>query len=487
MILSLDGAGPLYAQVFRALRESIVQGRLAAGERLPSSRALARDAALSRNTILQAYERLIEEGYAVAREGAGTFVVDEPPDAGGFDRNASPADPVRAARPARLSSQAERLLAAWGPHRPSWRFERPRLRYDFRYGEPRYEDFPLPTWSRLLEASARSISRDDLGYGDPAGDARLRAALASYLTRSRGVQCEPDDVLVVHGTQQAIDLAARVLVDPGQCVAIEEPGYRGFQIAFDTVGAEIRPAAVDAQGLDVDALGSDVSLVCLTPSHQFPTGAVLPMERRLRLLEWAERVDAYLLEDDYDSEYNFEGPPVESLQGLDRTGRVIYTGTLSKVMFPSLRIGFVVPPRELLPAFRAAKVMADTGGSGIEQRAMAAFIEEGHFDAHLRRSRTRNARRREVLLETLRETLGDRVRITGANAGLHVMLWLRDRTRDEVPAIRRRAREHEVGVYPADPTFLQPPDDAVILLGYGALDDDSIREGIRRLAVVLDE
>lgn len=492
MILALDDAGPLYTQVFRALRRSILDGRLGVGERLPSSRALARDVNLSRNTVLQAYEMLVDEGYAVTRGGAGTFVASELPEdraaIRGDERAAEPAS-MRPSRPARLSDQASRLLGVWGNSRASWRMKRPRVRYDFRYGEPRYEDFPLPTWSRLLEASARSISRDDLGYGDGAGHPRLRIALAKYLVRSRGVTCDPDDIIVVYGTQQAIDLVARVVVDPGRRVAIEEPGYLGIHIALEAAGAEIVPIPVDAQGLDVDALAREreISLVCLTPSHQFPTGVVMPAGRRLRLLEWADRVDAYVLEDDYDSEFNFEGSPVPSLQGLDRTGCVIHAGTLSKVMFPALRLGFIVPPRELYPALLAAKVMADAGCSGIEQRAMAAFIEEGHFDAHLRRSRTHASRKREVMLAALHESFGDRVHVTGANAGLHVMLWLLDRPGTDELEICRRAREVDVGVYPARNAFMRPPDEAVLLLGYGALDEDSIREGVRRLATVLDD
>lgn len=491
MILRLDDDGPLYAQVFRALRGSILEGEMTAGQRLPSSRELARDANLSRNTVLQAYELLVEEGYAVTRSGAGTWVADDLPEAEtrmGAGRPRAAESPDASLRQAKLSGHATRLLDAWGRNRASWRFDRPRLRYDFRYGEPRYEDFPLATWSRLLEASARSISRDDLGYGDGAGHPRLRSALAGYVTRSRGVACEPDDVIVVYGTQQAIDLVTRVVVDAGDRVAVEEPGHRSFTIALEAVGAERVPIPVDEHGLDVEALSSeaDVSLVCLTPSHQFPTGGVMPVERRLRLLDWADRADAYVLEDDYDSEFNFEGRPVESLQGLDHAGRVIYTGTLSKVMFPALRLGFIVPPRELAPAILASKVMADAGCSGIEQRAAAAFIEEGHFDSHLRRSRTRNARKREVLLEALRDELGDRVRVTGAHAGLHVMLWLSGRPAADAQDLCRRARAVDVGIYPAKTFFMQPPDEAVLLLGYGALDEESIREGVRRFASLLD-
>jgi GntR family transcriptional regulator/MocR family aminotransferase len=492
LLLRLDGEGSLYRQAFRALRAAIRDGQLAAGARLPSTRSLAQDAKLSRNTVLQAYEDLVSEGYAVSRGGAGTFVASQLPDAHVSARSLAIADTPMprepGAREAPLSKSATRALDYWGSSLVSWRFERPRLRFDFRYGEPAFDDFPLATWSRLLDASARSISRDDLGYGDPAGDPDLRRALARYLGRARGVDCDADQIIVVYGTQQAIDLSIRVLVDPGTRVAVEEPGYRGFHLALAAAGAERVPITVDDQGLDVAALEgeSDVALVCTTPSHQFPTGVVMPVERRLQLLEWANRSGSYLLEDDYDSEFRFDGPPIECLQGLDHAGRVIYSGTLSKVMFPSLRLGYLVPPRELRPAILAAKVMSDAGCGGIEQRAMAAFIDQGHFDTHLRRTRTRAARKREVMLESLARHFGDRVRVTGANAGLHVMLRLAEQPAARVGAICRQARERDVGVYPARSFFMRPPDEAVLLLGYGALDEGAIREGVKRLAAVID-
>ena len=233
--------------------------------------------------------------------------------------------------------------------------------------------------------------------------------------------------MLVHGSQQAIDLAARVLVDPGTRVAVEEPGYRGFHTALRTAGAELLPIPVDGEGMSVKVLDGEphVRLACVTPSHQFPTGVVMPEARRHVLLDWAAQCGAYLLEDDYDSEFRFDGPPLPCLQGLDAAGRVIYAGTFSKMMFPALRLGFVVAPEELRPPLLAAKVMTDAGNAGIEQRAMSSFIQGGHFERHLRRARTRTARRRAVLLDTLRESLGDRVRVTGENAGLHVVLWLR--------------------------------------------------------------
>ena len=387
----------------------------------------------------------------------------------------------------KLSGFGRRTEALANSREVSWRFERPRLRFDFRYGEPAYDEFPLTTWRRLVEERSRRLSSADMGYGDPRGDPELRAALAQYLNRARGVTCTEDEILLVYGSQQAIDLTVRVLVDPGARVGIEEPGYPGLQSALMLAGAECVPIPVDEQGLSIDALRreSGLVLVGVTPSHQFPTGGVMSVERRLQLLEWAAACDATLLEDDYDSEFFFDGPPLECLQGLDHSDCVIYSGTFSKVMFPALRLGYLVVPAALQQVFLAAKVIGDTGCTGIEPRAMADFIREGHFETHLRKARTRTAKRRTALLEAIDEHLPGRGRVTGANAGLHVVLWLDEEPAEAVPSICAAAARRDVGVYSAGSFYLDPPAQACLLLGYGALDEGAIREGIGRLAVCI--
>jgi GntR family transcriptional regulator/MocR family aminotransferase len=438
--------------------------------------------------VLQAYAQLVEEGYAVGRHGSGTYVAAELPDELASVASADTGADARrrssgVGAAARLSAYARRVRehTAGGV---SWRLGRDGLPYDFRYGDPAFSDFPHATWCRVLARRARAATPRDLGYGAPGGAPALREALAEYLARSRGVACRPEQVVVVYGSQQAIDLVARVLVDPGTPVALEDPHYTGFRLALGAAGADVHAIPVDARGLPVEELAAlpDVRLVCVTPSHQFPTGSILPLSRRLELLAWAERTDALVLEDDYDSEYRFDGRPVESLQGLDRSGRVLYAGTVSKVMFPALRVGYLVVPEAWVEPFLAVKALADTGSATLEQLALADFIREGFFERHLRRSRTRNAARRAAMLSAVAEFFGDEAVVSGANAGLHVVLWLPDVPARRVPEIRRRAREAGVGAYPVAGFYARPPRRAGLMLGYASLEEDAIREGVRRLA-----
>jgi GntR family transcriptional regulator/MocR family aminotransferase len=477
--LSLDGDGPVHRQLYRALRRAILDGALPSGARLPSSRALTRDLGLSRTPVLLAYEQLLAEGYASGRRGSGTYVAGT---LGGapVQRTALPDVLV----PARLSRFGRRALES-ARALPAWRLRDALLPYDFRYGRPAYGDFPHETWRRVLARCARRVSARALDYGPPEGLLALREAIADYASRARAVRCTADDVIVVNGSQQALDLAARVLADPGDPVVLEEPHYAGARRVFEALGVRLRSVPVDADGLRVERLPRAARVAYVTPSHQFPTGAVLPVPRRLALLGWAERVGAYIVEDDYDSEYRYAARPVESLQGLDRGGRVLYVGTFSKVLFPSLRLGYLVVPPPLRRAFRAAKGLADTGSPTLEQAALAAFIRDGHFARHVSRSRARSAARRAALLEAVRAHLGDRADVRGADAGLHVLLWLREVGPDRVPAIVRDAEAAGVGVYPVTPHCLVPPRDAGLVLGYAALTEDAIREGIRRLAQVI--
>jgi len=480
-LVVLDGDGPLHRQVYRALRGAILDGSLAPGARLPSTRALMRDLGLSRTPVVLAYEQLLAEGYATARTGSGTYV------AGSLAGGAAPpraAEPPRIPPMPRLSRYGSRAMES-ARGLPSWRLRDVPLPYDFRYGRPAYGDFPHEAWRRVLARCARRASLRALDYGSPEGFAPLREAIAGYASRARGVRCGPDDVVVVNGSQQALDLTARVLIDPGDAVVLEEPHYAGARRVFEAVGARLRSVAVDADGLRVEELPRAARLAYVTPSHQFPTGAVLPVPRRLALLAWAERAGTFLIEDDYDSEYRYAGPPVESLQGLDRAARVLYVGTFSKVLFPALRLGYVVVPHALRRAFRAAKGLCDTGTSTLEQAALAEFIREGYFARHVSRSRLRSAGRRSALLEAVRDHLGTGAEVSGADAGLHVLLWLRGVPASQLPAIVRAAEGVGVGVYPVTPHCRESPRDAGFVLGYASLTEQSIREGIRRLARVI--
>jgi GntR family transcriptional regulator/MocR family aminotransferase len=482
MVLRLDQRGPLYRQIYRALRDQILKGMRAAGTPVPPSRLLAAELGCSRNVVTLAYDQLLAEGYLQSRRGSGTFVASALTRQRPVEREVP-----RRSRAKHLSAFSERLLAETDRQRIAWQRGAQVPPYDFWYGRPPLTDFPHDTWCRLLGRAARQATLRRLDYGSPAGATELREAIAAYLQRARGVVCDADQVIVVNGFQQALDLTARVLLNPGDRVVVEEPHYRPARVAFQAVGAEIRGVPVDADGLSVADLPHDnTRLLYVTPSHQFPTGAVLPLPRRLDLLAWARRRDAYVLEDDYNGEYRYSGRAVETLRGLDEHERVLYAGTFSKAMFPALRVGYLVPPPALVQPFVMAKALADAGGPTVVQLALAEFIQGGHFERHVRRARARNALRRGVMIESIGHHLGDRVEIIGANAGLHVMLRLPDVPMRKVRELRHRAEEQGVGVYSAAPFYLEPPANGALLLGYASLPETEIREGIRRLGRVLD-
>jgi GntR family transcriptional regulator/MocR family aminotransferase len=322
-------------------------------------------------------------------------------------------------------------------------------------------------------------------YGAPEGSPRLREVITGYLQRARGVQCDPDQVLIVNGSQQALDLIARTLIDPDDVVVIENPNYLGAREVFLAAGARLVPGLVDAEGLNIDRLpplARRARLIYVTPSHQFPTGAVMPLARRLALLAWTAAHGSYVIEDDYDSEYRYEGRPIEAMQSLDRNGRVIYVGTLSKILFPALRLGYLVLPKPLVDVFRTVKHLSDRHTASLQQDVVTEFVAQGHFERHLRRTRKRNAQRRVALLRVLAREFGDTISVQGANAGLHVLAWFRNRAPEDAEEIVARAEQAGVGVYPVTPYYLDRPPAAGLVLGYAALNANEIDAGITLLA-----
>jgi GntR family transcriptional regulator/MocR family aminotransferase len=302
------------------------------------------------------------------------------------------------------------------------------------------------------------------------------------------VDAKPERIVIVNGTQQALDLVCRVLLNPGDRVLIEEPHYTGARCAFLAAGSELVASLVDENGIRIPKatrMKRGVRLAYVTPSHQFPTGVVLPLARRLELLDWASRVGAFIVEDDYDSEYRYDGPPLQALAGLDREGRVIYVGTFSKILFPALRLGYLVLPESLVEAVTAAKAIGDTGAATLEQLALADFIRMGHFDRHLRRTNASNAARRNALVAAVREEFADRAEVYGANAGLHLLAWVKGRSGGIIADAHRKAENAGVGLYTVDSFYLKPPKRTGIVLGYAPLRERDIYEGIRRLAAVL--
>ena len=477
----LDARGPLYRQVYRALRRAILDGRARPGTRLPSTRELARETGVARNRVVLAYAQLLDEGYAVGRVGAGTYVAAALP---ADERAAAPA-PRAATTPSALRlSHSGRALVAGGA---GWMATVSTLRFDFACGRPALADFPRSVWARLIRRRARLTSAADLDYAPSAGLPALREAIAGHLGRWRGVVCAPEQVVVTNGSQQALGVLADLLLEPGDRVALEEPHYPGARQAFEAARATIVPVPVDAHGVDVAALaaGRRVRIAYVTPAHQFPTGAVLPLARRLALLAWARRAGAWIVEDDYDSEYRYAGAPIESLHGLDGAGRVFYVGSFSKILSPALRLGYVVVPPPFVRAFTVGKTAADLGSPSFGQRVLADFIAEGHFEVHLRRARRRHAARREALLAALERHVGDRVDVHGATAGLHVLLTLHGRKPHEVRGIMAQARAREVGVYSTVACYVTRPRRAELLVGHGSLNEHEIAEGIERLGDVL--
>ena len=481
MLIQIDDSKVLYQQIYAHLRDAILGGRLEAGAKLPSTRALASELGVSRRTVLVAYDQLIAEGYIVGEGGSGTRVAALP----ALEPVPEPQRGVGGRAPAQLSAYGEQIAETSPLPPPTWTLQKYALRYDFNYGIPALEPFPRDVWRRLFSNCVNRASTLGFAYGAPEGYPALREAIARYLQSARAVECDASRVLVVGGSQQALDLTARVLLNPGDGVVIEEPHYQSAREVFDTLGARLIPVPVDGDGLDVSLLPQRpgvARLVYVTPSHQFPTGATMPLARRIALLEWAERVGAYVLEDDYDSEFRYGDRPIPAVQGLDRADRVAYMGTFSKVLFPALRLGYLVLPPALVQPFAAAKWLADRHTSTIDQQVVAEFIDAGHFDRHRRRARAQAERRQQALIEALDEHFGDRVEISGASAGLHKLVWFNDIPRSRLDGLIDRAAQTGVGVYSVAPYFIRPPRRAGLVMGYASMPEPEIRAGIGLLA-----
>ncbi len=407
---------PLYRQICDAYRQAIAEGRLGGGQRVPSTRSLASALGISRIPVLVAFDQLLAEGYFESRVGSGTFVssslpeetpiLERPasrPGAGG-----SGLRPVARRPAALLRSVPEPWLQGLGA---------------FRVSEPALDHFPFTVWSRLVARHSRGASRRPLHYGSPLGDLPLRQALAGYLRTSRAVRCEPEQIMVVSGSQQALEITARVLLDPRAPVWVEEPGYGGARNVLAMAGARLVPVPVDEDGLDVAAgtrLCRRARAALVTPSHQYPLGATMSAARRLQLLDWAQSAGAWIVEDDYDSEYRYESQPIAALQGIDRDARVVYIGTFSKVLFPALRVGYLVIPRDLVDRFAAVREALDICPPALNPAVLADFIGEGHFARHLRRTSLLYRERRSTLVQGLR-ALGPRWQVVGAEAGIHLV------------------------------------------------------------------
>jgi GntR family transcriptional regulator/MocR family aminotransferase len=465
---------PLFRQVYLGLRQAMLSGAFSADDRLPSTRDLAEQLGISRTVVVLAYDQLLAEGFVVGRGGSGTYV------SGSLNRTGAKRPEKSAKLPlSRFGSAA--ADAAGAVNFPSQ--QSAPLRYDFAYGRTDIAVFPFEAWRRILLQQAREASVRQLDYAPAVGSLALREAICTHLRRSRAVVCDPLEVIVVNGSQQALDLVVRVLVERGDRVAIEDPQYPGTREVLRAAGARLRPVPVDRDGLNPAKLPEHASLVFVTPSHQYPTGAILPLTRRMALLEWASRKNAVIVEDDYDGEFHYEGRPLESLQGLDTEGRIVYVGTFSRTLFPALRIGYLVVPKSLAPAFTAAKWLSDLHSATLEQQCLAEFITSGMYERHLRRLRRRNTARRDALLHAIHTYLGERAELTGAGSGAHVVLWPRKRVSEDT--IIARAASLKVGIYGTSQFFLTGPARAGLMLGYSRMNEREIDEGICLLSGIL--
>lgn len=482
--LDRDSSRPLYEQIHHQLRASIEAGRLPRGTVLPSTRALATDLGVARSTVVQAYAHLRAEGLLSPRAGSSTRVVGKVPQLR-VKRAGRQPRPRAQARVRQVSLRSRSVLEIQQQSRlPIHANELPRA---FVTGQPALDVFPSDIWGRLVARRWRRTSARALGYGDPQGLPELRDAVSSYLVGARGLHCSPSQVIIVQGAQQALDIVARVTLDPGDRAWIEDPGYTGARLALAAAGATLVPVPVDDHGLDVaDARrrAESARLAFVTPARQMPLGGLMSLERRQALLAWASEDDRrWVLEDDYDSEFRYVSQPVAALQALDRAESVIHVGTWTKLLYPSLRLGYMVVPAPLVDACVAMRVASDFASPYLEQAVMTDFITDGHLDRHIRRLRATYRERLAHVKAAVASELRGVATLQPVDAGRAVVLWL-------APGLTERAATAAaeavgVTVTPLSAFCLKPYPRAGLVLGYSGLRAADVREGMARLGAAL--
>jgi GntR family transcriptional regulator/MocR family aminotransferase len=469
----------LQQQIYAGIRRAILDGIVTPGTRVPSSRALAVDLGVSRTTTLLAVQQLQAEGYLTARRGSGTSVAVELPDdlvqRRGAGPPSTPRHPTLSRRGAALVATPAGARRLDGPPRA------------FRLGTPAVDQFPVALWTRLVNRRLRSVTSAQLDYGDPAGLRALREAIAGHVQTARGTRCRAEQVLVVAGAQQGFELVSRLLLDPGDCVWMEEPGYPGARSALRAAGARMVLVPVDAEGLDVERGARHAAaarLVYVTPSHQYPLGVPMSLPRRLALLGWARVAKAWVIEDDYDSEFRYGARPIPCLHGLDVDGRVIYVGSFSKTLFPALRLGFVIVPSDLRERLVAARAAADQHPPTLDQAVLADFIVEGHFARHLRRMRVVYQERLEAVVAAAERCCRGVLRVRPVRTGLHALAELHgvDAVRVSREAAARGVEATPLSAYFAGRSGVVNG----LVLGFGAVRPDAARRAMERLASAID-
>ncbi|MGA7885433.1 MAG: PLP-dependent aminotransferase family protein [Acidobacteriaceae bacterium] len=475
-VLSVDreSAEPLHRQVYAGFRDAILRGDLAAGQQVPSSRALAAELGISRFPVLDAYAQLHAEGFFESRVGAGTFVAASLPVAQGKAKRSAEKSGARA------TSRRSRQFPAYRP--VPWRHGLGA----FGVHQPALDQFPFEVWSRLTARHSRSPRAHALHHIDPLGLEPFREAICSYLRASRAVRCDPSQIMVVSGSQQALDITTRVLLDEGDAAWVEEPCYPLVRAILAGAGCRAVPVPVDEEGLDVAAgkqAAGDARAAFVTPSHHYGLGVTMSASRRFQLLEWARQAGAWIVEDDYDSEYRYESMPIPSLQGLDGAQRVIYIGTFSKVLFPSLRLGYLVIPEDLMERFVSVRFAMDIFPSYLYQEVLTDFMRSGHFARHIRRMRNLYKARRTALVESLRAEFGDELEVHGAAAGMHLTVTLPPGCRDT--EICTRAAEKHLWLWPLSPCYADDKARQGLILGFANTPEEQMREAVRHLKGVV--
>jgi GntR family transcriptional regulator / MocR family aminotransferase len=481
IVVDRKAAKTLQRQIYDAYRTAIVDGSLRPGQRIPSTRVLASDLGVSRFPVVNAYAQLLAESYFESRVGAGTVVSNSLPDQFPPNQTTRTRDAIKRSGPRLVARRAANLpcrenspwLQGWGP---------------FRVGEVALDQFPHQVWSNLVARRSRNADTKSFHYGVMQGSPRLRETIASYLRTARSVHCEAEQVLIVSGSQQALEISGRVLLDSGSSVWVEEPGYGLARDVFTLTGCRLVPVPVDHEGLDVAAgikLRRKAQAAFVTPSHQFPLGFTMSAARRLQLLDWAQNTGAWIIEDDYDSEYRYESLPIASLQGLDANDRVIYIGTFSKVLFPALRLGYLVIPADLVERFATVRRVMDLGPPGFFQEVLADFIAEGHFSRHIRRMRVLYRERRSALVESIREQLGSLVEVLGSEAGMNLVVTLPSGSRDL--EISERAARQGLLIWPLSPSYLGEVSRPGFILGFAGTPIEEIPGAVHKLRKLLTE
>lgn len=477
---------PLYRQIYEAIRRAILNGEFESRMQLPATRILAKQLGVSRMTVINAYEQLFAEGYLEGKVGAGTFVASQIPEdllqVSATEKKNKTAEIGQ--EKVSLSKFAKRLTET---NTRVSRFQSSTKPLPFKNGLTAVSEFPFDIWEKIAARVYRRSRYKISGYGEAAGYHPLREAVAAHFAASRGVRCDIEQIFITNGAQQALDLIGRVLLETNDKVWIEDPCYQEALGVFRAVGANIIPVTVDAEGFNLtqaEQKSDAAKLVYITPSHQYPTGVTMSLARRLSLLEWARKNDSWIIEDDYNSEFRYAGRPLASLQNLDNTERVIYVGTFSKTIFPALRLGCMVVPRNLIEIFAAARSLCDCHSPIFEQAILADFISEGHFARHLRRMRTLYEKRQNILVEEAEKYLRGLLKISKADSGMHIIGWLA-KGFDEIE-VTEKASENDLNLSPLSSYCIENNLPAGLILGYTGFDEKQIRQGIQRLKEVLE-